>query len=256
MQKIRLLIIDDNEGLVSIIKDYFKNNNEIEVVLTATDGEEGIKIVGNNEGYDMILLDLILPKRDGITILEYMKDKHIVKPVIVFSSYNAPCAIQRVSELGASYYLLKPFDFSYLEQKIKNIMNRKVVDNKAIDLFSNNLQIFISNTLHELGVPSHVNGYKYIKEAISIMCIESSMESYMTKELYLEIAKRHNSTSTRVERSIRHAIEISWNRGNWELIDKLFGNSVDIDRAKPTNSEFIVTIEDMMKLEMKQSFSY
>lgn len=256
MKKTRLLIIDDNEELVSIIKDYFKNNNEVEVVLTATDGEEGIKIVANNEDYDMILLDLILPKRDGITILEYMKDKNIVKPVIVFSSYNAPCAIQRASELGASYYLLKPFDFSYLEQKIKNIMNRKVIDNKAIDLFNNNLQVFISNTLHELGVPSHVNGYKYIKEAINIMCIESNMESYMTKELYLEIAKKYNSTSTRVERSIRHAIEISWNRGNWELIDKLFGNSVDIDRAKPTNSEFIVTIADMMKLKMKQSFSY
>lgn len=256
MQKIRLLIVDDNEELVLIIKDYFKNNDEIEVVLTVTDGEAGIKIVGNNEDYDLILLDLILPKRDGITILEHMKDKNIVKPVIVFSSYNAPNAIQRASELGASYYLLKPFDFSYLEQKIKNIIKRKEINNITIDLFNNNLQVFISNTLHELGVPSHVNGYKYIKEAINIMCSKSNMESYMTKELYLEIAKRHNSTSTRVERSIRHAIEISWNRGNWELIDKLFGNSVDIDRAKPTNSEFIITIADMMKLKMKQSFSY
>ena len=256
MKKTRLLIIDDNRELVLIIKDYFSSNKEIEVTLSAEDGNEGIKVIDNDrDKYDLILLDLILPKKDGITILEHMNKKGINKPVIVLTSYNADNAIQRASELGARYYLLKPFDLSYLETKINNIMKNTKYNNISIDLLNSNLQILITNTLHELGVPSHINGYNYIRDAINIVYAKNETH-YITKDLYTEIANKYDSTPPRIERSIRHAIDISWNRGNWELMEKIFGNSIDIEKAKPTNSEFIITIADMLKLEIKQGFLY
>lgn len=256
MKKTRLLIIDDNRELVLIIKEYFSSNKEIEVALSAEDGNEGIKVIDNDrDKYDLVLLDLILPKKDGITILEYMNKKGINKPVIVLTSYNADNAIQRASELGARYYLLKPFDLSYLETKINNIMKNTKYNNISIDLLNSNLQILITNTLHELGVPSHINGYNYIRDAINIVYAKNETH-YITKDLYTEIANKYESTPPRIERSIRHAIDISWNRGNWELMEKIFGNSIDIEKAKPTNSEFIITIADMLKLEIKQGFLY
>ena len=256
MKKTRLLIIDDNRELVLIIKEYFSSNKEIEVALSAEDGNEGIKVIDNDrDKYDLVLLDLILPKKDGITILEYMNKKGINKPVIVLTSYNADNAIQRASELGARYYLLKPFDLSYLETKINNIMKNIKHNNISIDLLNSNLQILITNTLHELGVPSHINGYNYIRDAINIVYAKNETHC-ITKDLYIEIANKYDSTPPRIERSIRHAIDISWNRGNWELMEKIFGNSIDIEKAKPTNSEFIITIADMLKLEIKQGFLY
>ena len=118
-----------------------------------------------------------------------------------------------------------------------------------MDLFHNNLQITITKTLHELGVPSHIKGYHYIREGITLVYKKPDIAGGITKELYPEIAKKFDSTVSRVERAIRHAIEVSWNRGNWDLMEDIFGHSVDIDKAKPTNSEFIVTIADKMRLD-------
>lgn len=247
MKKINLIVVDDNVELVGMIKEYFSSHADIEVVGTAKNGEEGMELIRNVSNYDVLLLDLIMPKMDGVAVLEKMRKEGIDKRVIVLTSYNTQDMIRKVSELGVNYFMLKPFELSFLEKKILELDNS--YDNKSIDLYHQNLQISITNVLHELGVPSHIKGYQYIREGISIIYNRPDVIGGITKELYPEIASRYDTTVSRVERAIRHAIEVSWNRGNWDLMEEIFGHSVDIDKAKPTNSEFIVTIADKLRLE-------
>jgi len=253
MRKTRLFIIDDNENVVQMIKEYFKNSSSIKVELEARDGIEGLNIVKKRQDdFDLVLLDLIMPRKDGMEILKYIYENRIDKKVIVLTSYNSQDTIRKVSELGANYLMLKPFELSDLEEKINIVMEGIGKKCESIDLYHNNLQISITKTLHELGVPSHIKGYQYIREGITIVYENPEIVGGITKELYPEIAKRYNSTVSRVERAIRHAIEVSWNRGNWDLMEEIFGHSVDIDKAKPTNSEFIVTIADKLRLEFSR----
>lgn len=250
MEKIKLLVIDDNTNLVEMIKEYFGSKDNIEVAFTAYDGEEGIEVIQKEkDNYDVIVLDLIMPKKDGIYVLEEMKNRCISKSVIVATSYNANEIIREVSEFGVNYFILKPFDLNDLEKRILDIMNKPKISNKNIDFHYNNLQVSITKILHELGIPSHIKGYQYIREAVGIIYERPETIGGITKELYPELADKFDTTVSRVERAIRHAIEVSWNRGNWDLMEELFGHSVDIDKAKPTNSEFIVTIADKLRLE-------
>lgn len=249
MENIKLFLVDDNKPLVSMIKEYFSSRAGIEVVNEAYDGEEGLNYIKENfNNFDIMLLDLIMPKCDGIDVLEAMKELGIDKKVIVLTSYNTQDMIRRVSEYGANYFMLKPFELEDLEKKIKSLYNNSF-QKESIDLYHNNLQISITNVLHEMGVPSHIKGYQYIREGISMIYDNPDLIGGITKELYPEIANKFNTTVSRVERAIRHAIEVSWNRGNWDLMEEIFGHSVDIDKAKPTNSEFIVTIADKLRLE-------
>ena len=253
MEKTRLLVIDDNKDLVGMIREYFKKVPNIDVVLDANDGKEGIPLIDKRkEDYDIILLDLIMPNKDGLNVLEYMKKNNIDKRVIVMTSYSTQDMIKKVSSLGASYFMLKPFELKDLEEKVNALANQSNKKGETINLFHNNLQISITKTLHELGVPSHIKGYQYIREGIVLVYNKPEMIGGITKELYPEIAKKYDSTISRVERAIRHAIEVSWNRGNWDLMEEIFGHSVDIDKAKPTNSEFIVTIADKLRLEFNK----
>ena len=246
--KIRVLMIDDNTSLTEMIKEYFSDNQKIEVVLTSSDGEEGLKTIIDCENeYDIILLDLIMPKKDGLYVLEQLHKRNINKNIIVQTSYNAPETIRKASEYGVNYYILKPYDLSDLENRILEIFQKN--DKKSIDLVHNNLQISITKMLHELGMPSHIKGYQYIREGISMVYEKPEIVGGITKELYPDIASKYDTTVSRVERAIRHAIEVSWNRGNWDFMEEVFGHSVDIDKAKPTNSEFIVTIADKLRLE-------
>ena len=241
-------MIDDNVNLVEMISDYFENHSKIEIVGSANDGVEGLKIIKDGKlKYDLIILDLIMPKKDGIAVLKELKDSNIMANVIVATSYNAPDTIRKVSEYGAKYYILKPFELPDLEEKILDTFNTS--NSKSINLISNNLQISISKMLHELGMPSHIKGYQYIREAISMVYDNPEIVGGITKELYPTLAGKFDTTVSRVERAIRHAIEVSWNRGDWDLMEEIFGHSVDIDKAKPTNSEFIVTVADKLRLE-------
>ena len=250
MEKIRAIMIDDNVNLVDMVKEYFSSHAVIDVVLEAYDGEEGFRLIKENvNDYDVILLDLIMPKKDGIYVLEEMKKKAINKQVIVITSYNAQDIIRKVSAYGIHYYILKPFELSDLEKIILDVCNVVRNKGKTIDLYHNNLQISITHILHELGIPSHIKGYQYIREGIDILYHKPDLIGGITKELYPEIANKFDTTVSRVERAIRHAIEVSWNRGSWELMEDIFGHSVDIDKAKPTNSEFIVTVADKLRLE-------
>lgn len=249
MEKTKVLMIDDNESLVEMVKEYFKNNDSINIVLSANDGEEGIKkIVDNQDKYDVILLDLLMPKKDGLYVLEQMKLLEINKPVIVATSYNSVDAINEVASYGVNYFILKPFDLPDLEKRIISFKGTNT-KGRTIDLMQTNLNTTITRMLHDLGIPSHIKGYNYIREGISLVYENPSMIGGITKELYPALASRFDTTVSRIERAIRHAIEVSWNRGDLDYMEELFGHSVDIDRAKPTNSEFIVTLADKLRIE-------
>ena len=252
MNKIKVLMVDDNINLINMVKEYFSGHESIEISYEAHDGKEGIDLIEQEKDhFDVLLLDLIMPNKDGMYVLKEMKKRNIMKKTIVETSYNSPEVIREVSEAGATYFVLKPFELDDLEDRIKTITNT-YEKHKSIDLYHSNLQISITKVLHELGIPSHIKGYQYIREAISILYERPETIGGITKELYPELATKFGTTVSRVERAIRHAIEVSWNRGNWNLMEEIFGCSVDIDKAKPTNSEFIVTIADKLRLETHQ----
>lgn len=254
MEKIKVLMIDDNVNLVEMVNDYFEDNPRIDIVGSAYNGDEGLKIIKEGKlEYDLIVLDLIMPKKDGIAVLRDLKENNINRNIIVATSYNAPDTIRKVSEYGVTYYILKPFDLPDLEDKILDTFTTS--SKKSINILSNNLQISISKILHELGMPSHIKGYQYIREAISMVYDNPDIVGGITKELYPELATKFDTTVSRVERAIRHAIEVSWNRGDWDLMEEIFGHSVDIDKAKPTNSEFIVTVADKLRLEYVKQYA-
>ena len=247
MDKIKVLMIDDNVQLIEAVKEYFKSSKIIEIIDEAYDGLEGYEKI-EKLICDVVVLDLIMPKKDGLYVLEQMKKNNVNKKVIVATSYNTQEVIREVSDYGVNYYILKPFDFTDLEKRILDLSN-KSKNNKNIDLHHNNIQISITKILHQLGIPSHIKGYQYIRDGVCMIFENPNMIGGITKELYPELASKFDTTVSRVERAIRHAIEVSWNRGNWDLMEEIFGNSVDIDRAKPTNSEFIVTVADKLRLD-------
>lgn len=247
MKKTRLLMIDDNVELVNAVEEYFKRSDKIELVYKAYNGKDGLELIKSKEDYDVIILDLIMNGMHGDEVLEEMKNSNLDKKVIVCTSYNAAETIRKVSEYGVNYYILKPFEFSDLERRILKLNNKS--ESKTIDLHQNNVKMSITKTLHELGIPSHIKGYQYIRDGVEIIFENPNVIGGITKELYPELANKFKTTVSRVERAIRHAIEVSWNRGDWDLMIELFGNSVDVDKAKPTNSEFMVTIADKLRLE-------
>ena len=248
--KIKLLVVDDNAGLVGLIKEYFSSSSKIEVVGIAKDGEEAIKLIKSNIEYDLMLLDLVMPNKDGMYVLDYMKKNNIKKKVIVMTSYNEEETIREVAEYGVRYYCLKPFDLEDLNNKISQTITNKKNNDNIIELEKRDIQIQVTKLLHALGIPSHIKGYQFIRSAILMVYEKPSLIGGITKELYPDLSIKFNTSTQRVERAIRHAIEVSWLRGDIDLMDEIFGHSVDIDRAKPTNSEFIVTIADKLRLEM------
>ena len=188
-------------------------------------------------------MDIIIPGIDGLTFLSELKERNINKKIIVLSNYKDEIVINRCSNYNVSYYILKPFSILALEKRIKDLFTTKATGARK----NENIDLEISDILHNLGIPSHIRGYKYIRDGI-IMIYNNDSLSFITKEIYPQIAYKYDTTPSRVERAIRHAIEVSWIRGDLALMEELFGFSVSCDKAKPTNSEFLSTIADRIKL--------
>ncbi len=247
-KSIRLVVVDNSEEVTSSIKKYFKENAVINVVSCINNGVDALSFLINHEAdYDMVIMDLLIPQMDGMTLLENMKSRKINKKVIVLSSYKEDYVIKKLIALGVNYYILKPFSLDSLEERIKDL-------NKDYEIETNanvNAEVKISNLLHNLGIPSHIRGYQYIRDGILMIYNNNKYINFITKEIYPELALKYNTTPSRVERAMRHAIEISWERGDVELMDDLFGHSVNFERSKPTNAEYLNTLADRMRLNNK-----
>lgn len=240
----RLLVIDNDQFTINQLKSYFSSHAVMNVVKIIEDGEEGLNyILNNRDSFDCLIMDLLLPGKDGLYILEKLKEKRIDKKILVLSAYKDNRILEDITKYNVDYYMMKPFSLESLEIRLKDILlSKKVLDKKT------EMERKISKILHNLGVPSHIKGYIYIRESIKMMYESSDLVGGITKEIYPEIARKFDSTISRVERAIRHAIEISWSRGDYDVMEEIFGHSVDYDRSKPTNSEFIATIADHLRL--------
>lgn len=263
MKKIRIGIADDNKDFCDILADFFQDKEEIEIAFIAHDGLKTIDALKEHEP-EVLVLDMIMPHLDGLGVLEQINsiDLPTYPRIIVLSAVGQETITQKAITLGAEYYIVKPFSMDILLKRINQLAgNESVADNKmnfARAILNNqdktdlgDLEIEITNIIHEVGVPAHIKGYQYLRDAITMVVEDMDLLSAVTKELYPAIAKQNNTTPSRVERAIRHAIEVAWNRGKIETINTLFGYTVHNDKGKPTNSEFIAIIADKLRLERR-----
>jgi two-component system, response regulator, stage 0 sporulation protein A len=267
-QKISVLIADDNKEFCSILNDYLLNQRDIIVTGIAKDGLEALKLIEERKP-DLVVLDIIMPHLDGLGVLERLNTMNInpMPRIIVLSAVGQDKITQRAITLGADYYVVKPFDMDVFTKRIRQMFNNTIssdetkktislVDTSEVRISKNNpndLEAEITNIIHEIGVPAHIKGYMYLREAITMVVNDMELLSAVTKELYPSIAKKYNTTASRVERAIRHAIEVAWSRGQVETINKIFGYTIHNDKGKPTNSEFIAMVADKLRLKNKVS---
>ena len=264
MEKLNVAIADDNEKMLDLLGNLINEDQELELVGHASNGAEIYDIIKEKEP-DVVLLDIIMPKVDGLTVMERVgKDANLKKhpAFIVVSAVGQEQITEDAFSLGANYYILKPFDNDMLLSRIKHIRQEK--DGRKKDLrkvnayenstsyYERNLEADVTNIIHEIGVPAHIKGYQYLRDAIILSVNDMEMLNSITKILYPTIAKKHQTTPSRVERAIRHAIEVAWSRGKMDTIDELFGYTVSTGKGKPTNSEFIALIADKIRLEYKK----
>lgn len=268
MEKLNIAIADDNERMVRLLGDIVRSDEELQVIGTAKDGVEAYELIKTAEP-DVVLLDIVMPKMDGLGVMEKVnKDSTIKKhpAFIMISAIGQEKITEDAFRLGADYYIMKPFDNDMVISRIKDVKNRNVARpsevrkvqpyEKREELKERNLEADVTAIIHEIGVPAHIKGYQYLRDAIILSVNDMEMLNSITKVLYPTIAKRHQTTPSRVERAIRHAIEVAWSRGKMDTIDELFGYTVSTGKGKPTNSEFIALIADKIRLEYKnQSFN-
>ncbi|NLC67439.1 MAG: sporulation transcription factor Spo0A [Clostridiaceae bacterium] len=261
--KVRVVIADDNREFAEILKEYLDNQSDIEVVGVAGDGFEACDLITNLLP-DVVILDVIMPHLDGLGVLEKMNTTPLKKrpTFIMLSAVGQDRITQRAMLLGAEYYVVKPFDMEVLVSRIKQlkgISKLKVhrseyqVNTKTINFVGEkkDLEVEVTNIMHEIGVPAHIKGYQYLRDAIMMVVKDLEIINSITKQLYPAIAKEYNTTPSRVERAIRHAIEVAWNRGRVEAINSIFGYTINVGKGKPTNSEFIAMIADKLRIDLK-----
>lgn len=263
MSKISVLIADDNVRTAGQLEDVINGDKEMEVIGKAEDGEEALGLIKEKKP-DVVLLDLIMPKLDGLGVMESVKKDASIKKIpafIVITGIGQEMVTESAFALGASYYMLKPFDYQLMISRIKQVRGvtshqrwqeggQRAGEGRNVFL-ERNLESDVTNIIHEIGVPAHIKGYHYLRDAIMMSVNDSEMLNSITKQLYPSIAKRHKTTPSRVERAIRHAIEVAWSRGKMDTIDELFGYTVSNGKGKPTNSEFVALITDKIRLEYK-----
>lgn len=251
-------IVDDNELIVNMLSEVMKQDDEVNVVGTANNGVDALKMI-KEKTPDVVLLDLIMPKLDGLGVLEKIHKSDTLSKlpnVVVLSAIGDERIADNAFNLGASYYIMKPFDNNVILKRIKEQMEltRPAKTNEVVPNVpaARNLEADVTDIIHEIGVPAHIKGYQYLRDAIMMSVEDSEMLGSITKLLYPTIAKKHKTTASRVERAIRHAIEVAWSRGKMDTIDELLGYTVSNRKGKPTNSEFVALIADKIRLEYKQ----
>lgn len=267
----KILIADDNKDFSDILMEFIDRQEDMQVVDVAANGEEACTLIEQTEP-DIVILDVIMPYLDGIGVLERVLTMELKKKplFVMLSAVGQDKITERALALGAEYYIVKPFDMETLINRIRqlkamsssakvntmlphtNLTSSKSLLPKSKGMpTQHSLETEVTSVIHEIGVPAHIKGYQYLRDAIIMVINDMDVLNSITKQLYPNIAKQYNTTPSRVERAIRHAIEVAWSRGKMDTIDKLFGYTVNNGKGKPTNSEFIALIADRLRLEMQ-----
>lgn len=268
-EKISVLVADDNHEFATTLAGYLEQEEDMEVIGIARDGEEAYEMIRSTTP-DVAILDVIMPQLDGLGVLEKLEASELkTKPLcIMLSAVGQDKITQKAIGLGAQYYIVKPFEINVLIKRIKELKYYqpkepkftyigKEIKTPYIEIpeetrkNQENLEALVTNIIHEVGVPAHIKGYQYLREAIMMVVTDIDIINQITKQLYPEIAQKYKTTPSRVERAIRHAIEVAWGRGQADTVENIFGYTVSAAKGKPTNSEFIAMIADKLRLEMK-----
>jgi two-component system response regulator (stage 0 sporulation protein A) len=248
---LKVAIADDNKELVLMISEFLKSQNKFEVVDTFNSGKELLDFLKTNT-CDLLLLDIFMPEVDGINVLECLKNQdeyNRPKNIIMLSAFNNDKLIQDVSNLGADYFIIKPIKFNELLSAINRVTDTQEFKPGKDITEVVNIDQEITEMLHEIGVPAHIKGYMYLREAIFDIYNDISLLGSITKKLYPLIASKFETTPSRVERAIRHSIEVAWQRASSSSIESIFSNTLNLEKTKPTNSEFIAMIADQLRLK-------
>jgi len=278
---IRVLLADDNREFVEVVKEYIERQEDMSLVGVAYHGNEALELISREEPH-VVLLDIIMPHLDGLGVLEKLQNAPLRPKIIILTAFGQESMTQRAVNLGANYYILKPFDLDILGKRIRQLQddfsntlniasssntfpNRNIVSNSNSSISTNsnsqilngilpptskNLEVEVTRMIHQMGVPAHVKGYQYLRDAIVNVVSDVSLLGAVTKELYPMIATKYQTTPSRVERAIRHAIELAWDRGNVEFMNRFFGYTINVDRGKPTNSEFVAMVADKLRMSI------
>ena len=262
MSTLKILLADADEDSRIALEQDLEQEQSLEVIGSTGSGMDAIKLIEKTEP-DIIIMDLVLAGVDGLDVLEQLSQSQWERKrpmVIVYSAYIRGSVTLQAAEFGADYFIMKPFDNEMVLNRIRHIKdkNRHGTEIKKVNAYEKkeeyverNLEADVTNIIHEIGVPAHIKGYQYLREAIIMSVNDIEMLNSITKILYPTIAKKYQTTPSRVERAIRHAIEVAWSRGKMDTIDELFGYTINNGKGKPTNSEFIALIADKIRLEYK-----
>ncbi|NLM52558.1 MAG: sporulation transcription factor Spo0A [Firmicutes bacterium] len=251
---LRVFVADDNREFSDLLVEYLEQQPDIEIVGKAYNGKETLELIRENPP-DILLLDIIMPHLDGLGVLEKINEMEEKPKVIMLTAFGQEDITRKAVELGASYYILKPFNMEVLVERIRLLGNgaasTPTVHSLTKPMKKSSLEAEVTNIIHEIGIPAHIKGYHYLREAIMMVVEEVDLLGSVTKVLYPRIAEKFDTTSSRVERAIRHAIEVAWSRNNIDTIKKFFGYTINTERGKPTNSEFIALVADRLRLHNK-----
>lgn len=249
----RIVIADDNRDFCQLLSEVIQGEPDMDLCGVAHNGLEVMELV-EREQPEIVVLDIIMPHLDGLGVLERLNqmDRKRRPKVIMLTAFGQEAITQRVVELGADYYILKPFNLDVFVQRTRQLAGRSPSEpahRPSGRMAAGNLEIEVTGIIHELGIPAHIKGYLYLRESILLVTDRVELLGGVTKELYPMVAQKYGTTASRVERAIRHAIEVAWSRGNIEAIHRFFGYTVDHERGKPTNSEFIAMVADRVRMQ-------
>ena len=246
-RKINVLLADNSEYFAIPCANVMKSHG-LDVTLTEKNGKNVLEAL-TKQKFDVLLMDMFLPQLDALGVLEGLAEAPHRPLVMVMSGFDNPTLEREAMAAGADYYFLKPFDAAVISRRILSLCGDH--PDAPSRRGASNLEMQVTEIIHQIGVPAHIKGYQYLRDAILMAIEDDSIINAVTKRLYPAVAKKHATTSSRVERAIRHAIEVAWDRGDVDTLTAYFGYTIHTERGKPTNSEFIAMIADKFRLQLK-----